>query len=225
MGRKVHPVGFRLKIVKDWQGRWCAKGRRYANQLHEDLKIREKIQTEYAHGAIALVDIQRFPNLVHVTVHTAKPGVLIGGKGATIKKVREELTVTCGMPVKVDIAEITAPDLNAALIAQNVASQLERRISHQRALKRAVAQAMRVGAQGIKVMVSGRLNGSDMTRREWVREGRVPLQTLRANLDYARATAPTTYGGIGVKVWVYTGTVSADGSAEKAETPATKQGD
>jgi small subunit ribosomal protein S3 len=207
MGRKVHPIGYRLKINKDWEGRWYAEGEKYTKQLHEDFTIRKMIFSSNEKASVSKVDIERFPNLVHVTIHTAKPGIVIGRKGAQVKVLRQDLEKLCGTKVKVDVNEITTPDTDAKLVADNIAGQLERRISHARAMKRAVSQAMRGGAKGIKIMAAGRLNGSEMARREWQREGRVPLQTLRANIDFAKSEALTTYGRIGVKVWIYRGDV------------------
>lgn len=207
MGRKVHPIGFRLKINKDWEGRWFAEGGKYADQLHEDFTIRSIIQKGNEKASISRIDIERFPNLVHVTIHTAKPGIVIGRKGAQVKELRTSLEALCGTKVKVDVNEISKPDLDAKLVADNISNQLERRISHSRAMKRAIGQAMRNGAQGIKIVCSGRLGGSEMSRREWQRDGRVPLQTLRADIDFAHSEALTTYGRIGVKVWIYKGEV------------------
>jgi len=205
MGRKVHPIGFRLKINKTWESRWFANPKKYANQLHEDRKIREMIYKIAPKAGMSRIDIERYPNSVHITVHTSKPGIVIGRKGVTVKEMRRAIQELTGTNVKLDIAEIKIPDLDAWLVAENIAGQLERRISHRRAMQRAVNQAMRQGAQGIKVMAAGRLAGVEMARREWVREGRVPAQTLRADLDFARAEALTTYGRIGVKVWIYKG--------------------
>jgi small subunit ribosomal protein S3 len=207
MGRKVHPTGFRLKVIKDWEGRWYAEGGKYAKQLHEDFTIRRMIMGGNDKASISKIDIERFPNLVHVTIHTAKPGIVIGRKGAQVKVLRTDLESLCGTKVKVDVNEITQPDLDAKLVAENIAGQLQRRISHSRAMKRAIGQAMRNGAKGIKILCAGRLAGSEMARREWQREGRVPLQTLRADIDFARAEALTTFGRIGVKVWIYKGEV------------------
>lgn len=207
MGRKVHPIGFRLKIIKDWEGRWYAEGEKYAKQLHEDFTIRKMVLGGNDKASISKIDIERFPNLVHVTIHTAKPGIVIGRKGAQVKVLRTALEALCGTKVKVDVNEITTPDLDAKLVADNIASQLERRISHSRAMKRAIGQALRAGAKGIKILCAGRLAGSEMARREWQREGRVPLQTLRADIDFAKSEALTTYGRIGVKVWIYKGEV------------------
>jgi small subunit ribosomal protein S3 len=207
MGRKVHPVGFRLGINKTWESRWFGKPRVYAAQLHQDRAIRNMIHDITPRAGISRIDIERFPNTVHVTIHTAKPGIVIGRKGANVKELRRQIQVLTGTTVKLDIAENDKPDLDARLVAENIASQLERRISHRRAMQRAVAQAMRQGAQGIKVMCAGRLAGIEMARREWMREGRVPAQTLRADIDFARAEALTSFGRIGVKVWIYKGDV------------------
>jgi len=207
MGRKVHPIGFRLKINKTWESRWFANPDKYADQLHEDRMIRDLIYGIAPRAGISRIEIERFPNSVQITVHTSKPGIVIGRKGVTVKEMRRAIQALTGTSVKLDISEIKIPDLNARLVAENITNQLERRISHRRAMQRAVNQAMRQGAQGIKVMCSGRLSGVEMARREWVREGRVPAQTLRADIDFARAEALTTYGRIGVKVWIYKGDI------------------
>ena len=216
MGRKVHPIGFRLKFNKTWESRWFSDPDKYASQLHEDFAIRNLVQKIAPRAGISRVDIERFPNNVHVTVHTSKPGIVIGRKGANVKEMRRQVEALTGTKVKLDIAEIKDPDLDARLVAENIAGQLERRISHRRAMQRAVGQAMRQGAQGIKVMSSGRLSGVEMARREWMREGRVPAQTLRADIDFARAEALTTYGRIGVKVWIYRGD-TVEEAVEKPE--------
>jgi small subunit ribosomal protein S3 len=205
MGRKVHPVGFRLGIIKDWEARWFAPKGKYAEQLQQDFTIRRLVANESPRSGIARVDIDRFPSQLVVTIWTAKPGIVIGRKGAQVKVLRQKLEELSGTRVKVEVEEITQPDLEAQLVAENIADQIERRISHSRAMKRAIGQAMRQGAQGIKIVVAGRLGGSEMSRREWQREGRVPLQTLRADIDFARAEALTTFGRIGVKVWIYKG--------------------
>ncbi len=205
MGRKVHPIGFRLGINKTWESRWFANPDVYAKQLQEDRAIRQLIVGSAPRSGISRIDIERFPNNVHVTIHTAKPGIVIGRKGASVKELRQQLQILTGTKVKVDIDEIKEPDLDAVLVAENIADQLERRISHRRAMQRAVQQAMRQGAKGIKMMCAGRLSGAEMARREWMREGRVPAQTLRADIDFAKAEALTTFGRIGVKVWVYRG--------------------
>jgi len=205
MGRKVHPIGYRLGIIKDWEARWFAPKSKYAALLQQDLAIRKLIKHEAPKAAISRVEIDRSPSQLAVTIWTAKPGILIGRKGAQVKVLRQKLEELTGTKVKVEVEEITQPDLEAGLVAENIADQLERRISHSRAMKRAVGQALRQGAQGIKIVCSGRLGGSEMSRREWQREGRVPLQTLRADIDFARAEALTTFGRIGVKVWIYKG--------------------
>lgn len=215
MGRKVHPIGFRLKINKTWDSRWFASPDKYADQLHEDRQVRKLVLGNTPRAGISKVEIERFPNNVHVTVHTAKPGIVIGRKGANVKELRKDLQELTGTAVKLDIAEIKEPDLDARLVAENIANQLERRISHRRAMQRAVGQAMRQGAEGIKVMCSGRLSGVEMARRELMREGRVPAQTLRADIDFARAEALTTYGRIGVKVWIYKGEILPEGEQEQ----------
>ena len=214
MGRKVHPTGMRLKIIKDWNARWYAEGRRYGELLHEDFAIRKLIESEHDNAGISNIEIERYPNQVQVTLHTARPGIVIGRKGTAVKELRQKLEELTGKNVRIEVEEVEQPDLEAKLVAENVAGQLERRIAHSRAMKRAASQAMRQGAQGIRIMVSGRLGGSEMSRTEWVREGRVPLQTLRADIDYGTAEADTTFGKIGVKVWVYKGEVLGDEQQE-----------
>jgi small subunit ribosomal protein S3 len=207
MGRKVHPIGFRLKINKTWESRWFANPDKYADQLHEDRKIRDLIFGIAPRAGISRIEIERFPNSVQITVFTSKPGIVIGRKGVTVKEMRKNIQELTGTNVKLDVSEIKIPELDARLVAENIVNQLERRISHRRAMQRAVNQAMRQGAEGIKVMCAGRLSGTEMARREWVREGRVPAQTLRADLDFAVVEALTTYGRIGVKVWIYKGEI------------------
>lgn len=217
MGRKVNPVGFRLNVSKDWQSRWFAEGTQYREQLEQDFEIRKLMQATTARAGVSRVDVERFPGKVKVTVHTAKPGILIGRKGEGVKKIRVGLETLVGKKVDLDIKEITTPDTDAYLVARNIADQIERRIAYRRAMKRAIQQAMRQGAQGIKIEVAGRLAGAEMSRSVWLREGRVPLQTLRANMDYAKSEAHTTYGRIGVKVWVYKGELKTE-IEEKVET-------
>jgi small subunit ribosomal protein S3 len=207
MGRKVHPIGFRLNINQPWQGRWYAEGKEYTQQLHQDFAIRKMVHAEAEKAGVSLVEVERFPGKVKVSVHTAKPGILIGRKGESVKKLRQSLETMTEKKIDLEIKEIKVPDLDAYLVAANIAGQLERRVSYRRAMKRALQQATRAGAQGIKVEVAGRLSGAEMARSVWLREGRVPLQTLRANMDFARAEALTTYGRIGVKVWIYKGEV------------------
>jgi small subunit ribosomal protein S3 len=207
LGRKVHPYGFRLGVIRDWKGRWYAERDDYADLLFEDVEIRRYVYGIAGHAGISRIDIERFPNQVSVTIWTARPGIVIGRKGSAVKAVRKELEDLTGKHVSVDVQEVEQPELDAKLVAENVISQLERRISHGRAMKRAVQSAMRAGAHGIKVMCKGRLHGAEMARRAWLREGRVPLQTLRADIDYAQEDAQTSYGRIGVKVWIYRGEV------------------
>ncbi len=205
MGRKVHPVGFRLKINRDWYARWYADGDRYRELLQEDFRIRHYVEKEAERAGVSAIEIERYPNQVQVSLYTAKPGIVIGRKGENVKKLRQGLEQITGKKVKVEVEEIEKPDLDARLVALNIASQLERRIGHSRAMKRAIGQAMRQGAQGIKIQVSGRLAGAEMARREWQMEGRVPRNTLRSLIDYGTAEALTTFGRIGVKVWIYKG--------------------
>ena len=217
MGRKVHPYGFRLGVIRDWKARWYAEGEDYSNQLLEDWKIRRFIQDVGGRAGISRVEIERSPNQVAVTIWTARPGIVIGRKGASVKMMRKDLEDMTGKRVSVDVQEVEQPELDAKLVAENVVSQLERRISHGRAMKRAVQTAMRAGAQGIKVMCKGRLHGAEMARTQWQRDGRVPLQTLRADIDYAQEEASTTYGRIGVKVWVYKGEILPEAKAQEEE--------
>ena len=221
MGRKVQPYGYRLKIVRDWQGRWFSKrGTPYRSNLGEDLDLRRYIHAQVGQAGVSRIDIERFPNQLIITIHTAKPGIIIGRKGAAVKVLREALETNTGKKVKLEILEVTKPDVEATLVAENIAGQLERRISHGRAMKRAVQQAMRAGAHGIKITCAGRLSGAEMARRETVMEGRVPRSTLRADLDFARAEALTTYGRIGVKVWIYKGEVLPERESEEAAAAA-----
>ncbi len=207
MGRKVHPIGFRLKINKTWEGRWYAEGDNYVEQLHQDFEIRGLIRNESPRAGVSRIEIERFPGKVKITVYTAKPGVLIGRKGENVKKLRANLESLIGKKIDLDVKEIKNPDMDAYLVAHNIAEQLERRISYSRAMKRSIQQAMRQGAQGVRVEVAGRLSGADMARSVNMREGRVPRQTLRADIDFSKAEALTTYGRIGVKVWIYKGDV------------------
>ena len=207
MGRKVHPYGFRLGVIRDWKSRWYAEGDDYAELLHEDLKIREFIQDELGRAGISRLEIERFPNQVSITIWTARPGIVIGRRGSTVKELRSELQDLTGKRVSVDVQEVAQPELDAKLVAENVANQIGRRVSHRRAMQRVIQSAMRAGAHGIKVMCKGRLYGAEMARQAWMREGRVPLQTLRADIDYAQEEAHTTYGRIGVKVWIYKGEI------------------
>jgi small subunit ribosomal protein S3 len=207
LGRKVHPYGFRLGVIRDWRSRWYANVKDYPILLHEDRNIRGFVMRETGHAGVSHIDIERFPNQVSVTIWTAKPGIVIGRKGASVKVLRTTLEELTGKRVQVDVQEIAQPELDAKLVADNIVSQLERRISHTRAMKRAVQSAMRAGEQGIRIMCKGRLHGAEMARMQWVREGRVPLHTLRADIDYDQQQALTNYGRIGVKVWIYKGEV------------------
>jgi small subunit ribosomal protein S3 len=207
LGRKVHPYGFRLGVIRDWKSRWYAEGEEYIDLLHEDIEIRQYVRDSVGRAGISHIEIERFPNQVSLTIWTARPGVVIGRRGVTVKEMRRELEQMTNKQVSVDVQEVEQPELDARLVAENIARQLERRISHGRAMKRAVQGAMRAGAQGIKVMCKGRLYGSEMSRQAWVHEGRVPLQTLRADIDYAQDEAHTTYGRLGVKVWIYKGEI------------------
>jgi small subunit ribosomal protein S3 len=215
LGRKVHPYGFRLGVIRDWKARWYAEGEGYASLLHEDLRIREYIQDSVGQAGISSIEIERSPNQVSVTIWTARPGIVIGRKGASVKVLRGELEEMTGKTVNVDVQEVGQPELDAKLVAENMVSQLERRISHGRAMKRAVQAAMRAGAEGIKVMCKGRLHGAEMARAQSVHEGRVPRQTLRADIEYAQEEAHTTYGRIGVKVWIYKGEVLPEAKARE----------
>ena len=205
MGQKINPRSMRLQVDHDWQSHWFA-GKDFAAHLIEDLKLRRAIEKHLSKRAgLARIDIERSPNLLTVTIHTSKPGVVIGRGGAGAEELKNKLAKLAGRTVKVSIEEVKKPETNAALVAENIASQLERRISFRRAMKMAVENAMKNGALGAKVVVAGRLNGAEMARREAVSQGSIPLHTLRADIDYAQATARTTYGVIGVKVWVYKG--------------------
>ncbi len=207
MGQKVNPTGIRLGIVKQHTSIWYAGDDQYADKLNADLQVRKYIQDKLAHASVSRVVIERPANTARVTIHTARPGIVIGKKGEDVDKLRADVSKQLGVPVHINIEEIRKPDLDAALVAQGVAQQLERRVMFRRAMKRAVQNAMRQGAEGIKIQISGRLGGAEIARTEWYREGRVPLHTLRADIDYATAEASTTYGIIGVKVWIFKGEI------------------
>lgn len=207
MGQKVHPNGIRLGIVKKHTSIWYAEGKDYANNLLVDLQVRDFIKKRLANASISRVDIERPAKTAKITIYTARPGIVIGKKGEDVEALRGALTEKMGIPVQVNIEEIRKPDLDAQLVADSVAQQLERRVMFRRAMKRAVQNAMRQGAQGIKIQVGGRLGGAEIARSEWYREGRVPLHTLRADIDYAASEAGTTYGIIGVKVWIFKGEI------------------
>jgi small subunit ribosomal protein S3 len=207
VGQKVHPIGFRLGINRERDARWYADDRTFATLLNEDLKIRSTIKKRLMDAGVPRVEIERSANQVGVTIHAAKPGIVIGKGGAKVEDLRKSLEASTGKKVRITIAEIRQPELNATLLAQSVADQLLRRVAFRRAMKQIVGRAMRFGAKGVRVQVAGRLGGSEMSRREWDREGRVPLHTLRADIDYGQAEAHTTYGVIGVKVWIYKGEI------------------
>ena len=206
MGQKVHPIGMRVGIIRDWDAKWYAE-KEYADYLHEDLAIRKFIQTELADASVSRIEIERAVNKVIVSLHTAKPGMVIGKGGANVDALRAKLNKLTGKQVHINIVEIKQPDLNATLVAQSVAQQLERRVSFRRAVKGAIRNTMRLGARGIKIMVSGRIGGAEIARSETYKEGTIPLQTIRADIDYGFAEANTTYGKIGVKTWIYQGEV------------------
>ncbi len=207
MGQKVHPYGFRLGILYGWQSNWISE-RRYASQLHEDVKIRSFIKKKLFHAGISKVVIERTGEKVVINIHTARPGILIGKRGAEVDALRKELAAYTAGDVFINIKEIRKAELDAQLVAENVAMQLERRVAFRRAMKKAVTATMKFGAQGVRIQASGRLGGAEMGRREWYREGRVPLHTLRANIEYGLAEAKTTYGLIGVKCWIFKGEVA-----------------
>lgn len=207
MGQKVHPIGYRVGIIKDWEGKWFADGKEYTQLLGEDIDIRRTIQRRLANASVSKAEIERSLNEVKLTIHTAKPGIVIGRQGAAVEELRRELEGLTGKKARVNIMEIRQPELDAKLVSRNIAEQLERRVAFRRAMKQAVQRTMRMGARGIKVRVAGRLGGSEMARTDKDGEGKVPLQTLRADIDYGQSEAATTYGRIGVKVWIYRGEV------------------
>ncbi len=224
MGQKVHPTGIRLGIAKDWNSTWYADKGEYAENLNSDLKVREYLNKRLAQAAVSRIQIERPAKSARITIHTARPGIVIGKKGEDIERLRRDVSALMGVPTHITVAEIRKPELDAKLVAEGLAQQLERRIMFRRAMKRAVGNAMRLGALGIKVSVSGRLNGADIARSEWYREGRVPLHTLRADVDYGTYEAETTYGVLGVKVWIYKGEVfdlyGADGDKKRNQQAA-----
>jgi small subunit ribosomal protein S3 len=226
MGHKVNPIGIRLGITRDWTSKWFADSRTFPTYLHADFRIREFLRKRLSEASVSRIQIERPARKAHITIHTARPGVVIGKKGEDIESLRLGVAKMLRMPVgdvRINIAEIRKPELDAQLVAESIAQQLERRVMFRRAMKRAVTNTMRLGAQGIKVRVSGRLNGAEIARSEWYREGRVPLHTFRADIDYALAEAKTTYGVIGVKVWIFRGEVFESQqvvAAEPAEQPA-----
>ncbi|MCM2681429.1 30S ribosomal protein S3 [Echinimonas agarilytica] len=218
MGQKVHPNGIRLGIVKPWNSTWFANKADYADNLHSDYLVRKFLTEELKNASISRIEIERPAKSIRVTIHTARPGVVIGKKGEDVEKLRQKVAKLAGTPAQINISEVRKPELDAQLVGDSIASQLERRVMFRRAMKRAVQNAMRLGAKGIKVEVSGRLGGAEIARTEWYREGRVPLHTLRADIDYATSEALTTYGIIGIKVWIFKGEVL--GGMEQVEKQA-----
>ncbi len=207
MGQKVHPTGIRLGISKDWTSKWYAGSNEYAENLVGDLKVRDFIKSQLKHASVSKIQIERPAKSARITIHTARPGIVIGTKGEDIEKLRKKVSNMIGLPVHINVTEIRKPELDAQLVAESVAQQLERRIMYRRAMKRAVQNAMRLGALGIRINVAGRLNGAEIARTEWYREGQVPLHTFRADIDYGFAEAETTYGIIGIKVWINKGEI------------------
>ena len=224
MGQKVHPVGIRLGIVKDWNSTWYADRRDFADFLNNDLEVRDFLRKKLSHASVSRIQVNRLANSSRIVVHTARPGIVIGKKGEDIEALRRQVSGMVGGPVHISVEEIRKPELDAYLVAESVANQLERRIMFRRAMRRAVTNAMRLGAQGIKIMVGGRLNGAEIARSEWYREGRVPLHTLRADIDYGVAKANTTYGVIGIKVWIFKGEIFDQGRVSSEDSTAAQGG-
>ncbi len=222
MGQKIHPTGFRLGITTDWNSKWYAESKDYANYLHVDLKVREFLKKKLSHASVSKIEIARPAKNARIVIHSARPGIVIGKKGEDIERLRTAVSKMMGIPVHINIEEIRKPELDATLVAESIAQQLVKRIMFRRAMKRAVSNTMRLGAQGIRINVSGRLNGAEIARAEWYREGRVPLHTLRADIDYGTAEALTTYGIIGIKVWIFKGEVFDKNTPEVKETANTK---
>jgi small subunit ribosomal protein S3 len=223
MGQKINPNGLRLGVIRDWTARWYAGSKHYAENLAADIKLRTHIKKKLAHAALSKIIIERPAQNISITLHTARPGIVIGKKGEDIEKMRQELGRMAGRPVHVAIEEVRKPELDATLVAESIAQQLEKRIMFRRAMKRAVQNSLRLGALGVKVMVAGRLNGAEIARTEWYREGRVPLHTLRADIDYGTAEAHTNYGVIGVKVWIFKGEVFGKDEQSQMEAEAGKK--
>lgn len=216
MGQKVHPVGYRLGYIKTWNSRWFAK-KGYSQLLHEDIKIRQRVKEKLYHAGISRVEIERSGKVIDIDIHAARPGIIIGRKGTEVDRLKKDLETLTNKQVNINIKEIKKPELDSQLVAENVALQLEKRISFRRAMKKGVTSALRFGALGVKITCAGRLGGAEIARTEWYREGRVPLHTLRADIDYGFAEARTTYGQIGVKVWIYKGDVLPEEKVESAE--------
>tara|TARA_B100000900_G_C20492608_1_gene680230 strand:+ start:102 stop:788 length:687 start_codon:yes stop_codon:yes gene_type:complete len=209
MGQKVHPYGFRLGVATDWTSTWYVESKDYSKYLLTDLKVRDYLKKKLSQASVSKIQIERPANTARIVIHTARPGIVIGKKGEDIEVLRKAVSSIMGIPAHINVEEIRKPELDSFLVAQSVAQQLERRIMFRRAMKRAVSNAMRLGSEGIKINVSGRLNGAEIARSEWYREGRVPLHTLRADIDYGFAEASTTYGIIGVKVWIFKGNIGS----------------
>ena len=216
MGQKTYPTGNRLGIIKTWDSRWFARKRDYSDNLIEDLALRKAIKQRLFHAGVAKVEIERFGQKLRIAIHTARPGIVIGKKGSEAEKLRKEVETFTGKEASIDIKEVRKPEVDAQLVSENIAMQLEKRVAFRRAMKKAVASSMRFGALGIKVMCAGRLAGAEIARTEWYREGRVPLHTFRADIDYGFAEARTTYGVIGIKVWIYTGDILPESHAVTA---------
>jgi small subunit ribosomal protein S3 len=224
MGQKINPIGFRMGITRDWTAKWYAGTKNYTQNLLSDIALRDYLKLRLKNAALSTVVIERPAQSINITVHTARPGIVIGKKGEDIEKLRQELTKLAGRPVQLAVEEVRQPELDAQLVAENIAQQLEKRIMFRRAMKRAVTNAMRLRALGIKIMVAGRLNGAEIARTEWYREGRVPLHTLRADIDYGFSEAHTTYGKIGVKVWIFKGEVFDKDAPKMEDAEAQKKG-
>ena len=215
MGRKVNPIGFRLGIIRDWESKWFAEGQDYSRSVVEDFKVRDWIRGRLGRASLSRIEIQRFPKQIAIKIVTGKPGIVIGRRGASVNALKtelEQLTGLSGKNLRLDVQEVERPELDAHVVAESIVEQLERRVAQKRAMRQAMTRSMRAGAKGIKISCSGRLRGSEMARREWAREGRVPLHTLRADIDYALDEAVTTFGRIGVKVWIYKGDVLPEAS-------------
>jgi len=224
MGQKINPIGFRMGISRDWTAKWYAGTKSYTQNLLSDIALRDYLKLRLKNAALSTIVIERPAQSINITVHTARPGIVIGKKGEDIEKLRQEMTKIAGRPVQLAVEEVRQPELDAQLVSENIAQQLEKRIMFRRAMKRAVTNAMRLRALGIKVMVAGRLNGAEIARTEWYREGRVPLHTLRADIDYGFSEAQTTYGKIGVKVWIFKGEVFDKDEPKAEDAEAQKKG-
>jgi small subunit ribosomal protein S3 len=224
MGQKINPIGFRMGISRDWTAKWYAGTKSYTQNLISDIALRDYLKVRLKNAALSTIVIERPAQSINITVHTARPGIVIGKKGEDIEKLRQEMTKIAGRPVQLAVEEVRQPELDAQLVSENIAQQLEKRIMFRRAMKRAVTNAMRLRALGIKVMVAGRLNGAEIARTEWYREGRVPLHTLRADIDYGFSEAHTTYGKIGVKVWIFKGEVFDKDAPKTEDAEAQKKG-